>query len=154
MNLNKTASPKSKARGWALQALYENDMTGHPVSEVLTRLMQEESAPANIAAFAQELVEGVIENRPKIDVVIQEFAPNWPVNQVPIVDRNVLRLAIFETLLYAKTPPKVAINEAVELAKTFGGESSSRFVNGVLGAIINAIGPEKIARAKVAPKRG
>lgn len=154
MAQHKTLSQRSRARAWALQALYENDMTSHPVNEVLSRLLEEDSSPADATTFAQELVEGVMENRPQIDGLIQEFAPNWPVNQVSVVDRNVLRLAIFEVLFYTKTPPKVAINEAVELAKTFGGESSSRFVNGVLGALMGATGQGKSVKARIVPKRG
>ncbi len=85
--------------------------------------------------FVRELVSGVIQNKEKIDLNIQNFAPAWPIEQIPVVDRNILRLAIFEILLDNKVPVKVAINEAVELAKTFGGDNSSRFVNGVLGSV-------------------
>jgi N utilization substance protein B len=81
------------------------------------------------------LVTGVIQNQERIDENIQSFAPAWPIEQIPAVDRNILRLAIFEILIDNKVPVKVAINEAVELAKTFGADSSSRFINGVLGSV-------------------
>jgi len=84
---------------------------------------------------SRELVSGVIQNREQIDCNIQNFAPAWPVAQIPVVDRNILRLAIFEILLDNKVPVKVAINEAVDLAKMFGGDNSSKFVNGVLGSV-------------------
>jgi N utilization substance protein B len=86
-------------------------------------------------AFARDLVSGVIQNKEEIDQHIKRFAPAWPVEQIPIVDRNILRLAIFEILLDNSVPVKVAINEAVELAKMFGGDNSPKFVNGVLGSV-------------------
>ena len=126
---------RRKARALALQALYEVDTAGHKVDEVITPLLAGEGLSAENAAFVRELVSGVIENRGKIDLNIQKFAPAWPIGQIPAVDRNILRLAIFEILFDNKAPVKVAINEAVELAKTFGGDNSSRFVNGVLGSV-------------------
>jgi N utilization substance protein B len=102
---------------------------------VLTRLLAEARLSEENAAFVRELVSGVIENREEIDRNIQSFAPAWPIGQVPAVDRNILRLAIFEVLLDNKVPVKVAINEAVELAKMFGSENSPKFVNGVLGSV-------------------
>jgi len=129
------AGARRKARALALQALYEVDTAGHKVDEVITFLLAGGELSAENAAFVRELVSGVIENKAKIDLNIQKFAPAWPIGQIPAVDRNILRLAIFEILLDNKVPVKVAINEAVELAKTFGGDSSSRFVNGVLGSV-------------------
>jgi len=85
--------------------------------------------------FIHELVNGVIQNRERINQNIKEFATAWPIEQIPVIDRNILRLAIFEILLDNKVPVRAAINEAVELAKIFGSESSSKFVNGVLGSI-------------------
>ena len=126
---------RRKARALALQALYEVDTAGHKVDEVITLLLAGGGLSVENAAFVRELVSGVIENKAKIDLNIQNFAPAWPVEQIPLVDRNILRLAIFEILLDNKVPVKVAINEAVELAKTFGGDNSSRFVNGVLGSV-------------------
>ncbi|MFC1988288.1 transcription antitermination factor NusB [Chloroflexota bacterium] len=124
-----------KARAIALQALYEIDSTAHCVEEALNHLLAEEVLPPKNAGFAHHLVNGVIENMEEIDRNIQGFAPAWPVDQLPVIDRNILRLAIFEILIDNKVPVKVAINEAVELAKTFGADSSSKFVNGVLGSV-------------------
>lgn len=126
---------RRRARAVALKALYEIDFAGHEAEEVLTRLLAEEELPEENASFARELVKGVIENSEIIDENIRGFASAWPIEQIPTVDRNILRLAIFEIILDKKVPVKVAINEAVELAKTFGSESSSKFVNGVLGSI-------------------
>jgi len=126
---------RRKARILALQTLYEVDSAGHRAEEVLDRLLAEEGLPEENASFARALVTGVIQNKEKIDRNIENFAPAWPLEQIPVVDRNILRLAIFEILIDNKVPVKVAINEAVELAKAFGADSSSRFVNGVLGSI-------------------
>ena len=122
-------------RALVLKVLYEVDSVKHDVDETLTRFLAKEGLSEENAAFAHELVSGVVQNREKIDHNIQSFAPAWPVEQIPVVDRNILRLAIFEILLDNKVPVKVAINEAVELAKTFGSDNSSKFVNGVLGSV-------------------
>ncbi len=124
-----------KARAIALQALYEVDSTGHSIEKTLNRLLTEESLPEENANFTCELVRGVIQTKGKSDENIQSFAPAWPLKQIPAVDRNILRLAIFEILLDNKVSVKVAINEAVELGKTFGSDNSSKFVNGVLGSV-------------------
>ena len=129
------AGARRKARGLALQALYEIDSVGHEITGVLTHLLAGEGLSVENDAFVRELVNGVIQNKEKIDLNIQNFAPAWPVAQIPVVDRNILRLAIFEILLNNKVPVKVAINEAVELAKTFGSDNSPKFVNGVLGSV-------------------
>jgi len=126
---------RRRARELALQALYEIDSVGHGVEETLARLLTEAGLSEENAAFVRELVSGVIENKQKIDQHIKRFAPAWPIGQLSIVDRNILRLAIFEILLDNKVPVKVAINEAVELAKTFGSDNSPKFVNGVLGSV-------------------
>lgn len=126
---------RRRARTIALQALYEIDSTGHRIDSVLNRLLAEERLPEENSIFVQDLVTGVIQNKEKIDQNIKSFAPAWPIEQIPIIDRNILRLAIFEILLDNKVPVKVAINEAVELAKTFGADRSSKFVNGVLGSV-------------------
>lgn len=130
---------RHKARALALQVLYEVDSSGHRAEEVLTHLLEEERLPEENVSFARELVRGVIQNKEKIDENIRSFAPAWPIGQIPLVDRNILRLAIFEILLDNKVPVKVAINEAVELAKTFGSDNSSKFVNGVLGSVSNLV---------------
>jgi len=124
-----------RARAIALQALYEVDSVGHDMAGTLTRLLANDELPAESATFVREVVSGVMQNKKEIDQNITNFAPAWPVVQIPIIDRNILRLAIFEILLDNKVPVKVAINEAVELAKTFGSDSSARFVNGVLGSV-------------------
>jgi len=129
------AGARRKARALVLQALYEVDSAGHEVEEVLNRLLAEEVLSEENAQFTRELVRSVIQNKEKIDENIRRFAPAWPMEQIPVVDRNILRLAIFEILLDNKIPVKVAINEAVELAKTFGSDNSSKFVNGVLGSV-------------------
>ena len=126
---------RRKARTIALQALYESDAAGHRVSDVLVRLLAEEEFSEENGAFAGELVNGVVHNQKKIDDYIRKFAPAWPIEQIPAIDRNILRLAIFEILFDNGVPLKVAINEAVELAKTFGSDNSPKFVNGVLGSV-------------------
>ena len=127
---------RRRARVLALQALYEIDSTGHDMEAVVTRLLASrgELSEEN-ALFSHELVRGVLYNKEEIDRNIKSFAAAWPIEQISLVDRNILRLAIFELLLDNKVPVKVAIDEAVELAKTFGSDSSSRFVNGVLGSV-------------------
>ena len=129
------AGARRKARALALQVLYEVDSVGHDVERALTHLLAEGRLSEENSAFARELVSGVIQNKEKIDQHIKNFAPAWPVEQLPIVDRNILRVAIFEILLNNNVPVKVAINEAVELAKMYGSDNSSRFVNGVLGSV-------------------
>jgi N utilization substance protein B len=126
---------RRKARAIALQALYEFDAVGHDVERALARLLAEGRLSEENAAFARGLVSGVLQNKERIDQHIKNFAPAWPVGQIPIIDRNILRLAIFEILLDNNVPVKVAINEAVELAKMFGSDNSSKFVNGVLGSV-------------------
>lgn len=130
-------NPRRKARIIALQALYEADCSRHKPDEVIARLLQEKPLPDELATFAHNLVKGVLQNKPRIDDIIKKFAPAFPVNQIAAVDRNLLRLAIFEVLFDNKVPVKVAINEAVELAKRFGSDSSRKFVNGVLGAVVS-----------------
>jgi len=129
------AGARRRARAIALQALYEVDSVGHDIEETLTYLLDDVELPEESVAFVHELVNGVIQNREEIDRNIKNFAPAWPVEQIPVIDRNILRLAIFEILLDNKVPVKVAINEAVELAKTFGSDNSARFINGVLGSV-------------------
>ena len=126
---------RRKARSLALQALYEIDSTRHKVDKILDHLTGEEKLSEENINFINETVEGVIKNEAKIDEYIQKLAPAWPLEQISTIDRNILRLAIFEILLDNKVPVKVAINEAVELAKTFGSDSSPRFINGVLGSV-------------------
>jgi len=126
---------RRKARVLALQALYELDSVPHNQAEVISRLVGELRASASAARFATELVDGVIINRPRIDEILAQVAPAWPLDQIPPIDRNILRLAIYEVVIDNKVPMRAAINEAVELAKTYGGDNSPKFVNGVLGSV-------------------
>ncbi|MFC2045433.1 transcription antitermination factor NusB [Chloroflexota bacterium] len=130
---------RRRARALALQALYEVDSTGHSLEVVLAYILAHETLLEEDTTFVQELVSGVIDNREKIDQSIQNFATAWPMAQISLVDRNVLRIAVFELLIAEKVPVKVAINEAVELAKKFGSDNSSRFVNGVLGSVSSLV---------------
>lgn len=134
---------RHKAREVALQALYEIDSVGHTSEEALTHILFRIEVPEDVSVFAHELVSGVIQYRDQLDQNIRDFAPAWPLDQISIVDRNILRLAIFEILHDNKIPVKVAINEAVELAKTFGSNNSSRFINGVLGSVSNLVANKK-----------
>jgi N utilization substance protein B len=126
---------RRKGRVAALQALYESDCSRHDPHISLTRLAEEYTLLESSLSFASELVVGVLGSRDRIDGLIQTYAPSWPVAQLPAIDRNILRLAILEISIDNKVPPKVAINEAVELAKTFGSYNSPKFINGVLGSI-------------------
>ncbi len=126
---------RRRARVAALQALYEADVSGHDPMRSLERLCTEEDLTPAQREFAHALVAGVIEKRKAIDDVIQQAAPQWPVEQISAVDRNILRLAIREILMNNGAPIRAAINEAVELAKIYGSDNSARFVNGVLGSV-------------------
>jgi len=126
---------RRKARIVALQVLYEVDTIRHDVAAVLERGLEEVELLAENKAFVAGLVYGVIRNKAKIDRTIREFAPAWPLEQIALIDRNILRLAIFEILFDNGVSVKIAINEAVELAKKFGSDNSPRFVNGVLGSV-------------------
>jgi N utilization substance protein B len=129
------AASRRRAREIALQCLYEADVAGHEPAAALERLIEEANLRPDIANFARSLLAGVLQNRREIDGIIAGAAPAWPVNQLSPVDRNILRLAIREFFVDNLTPVRVAINEAVELAKKYGSDSSGRFVNGVLGAV-------------------
>ncbi|HET6478047.1 MAG TPA: transcription antitermination factor NusB [Dehalococcoidales bacterium] len=126
---------RRKARAVALQAMYEIDTTRHEAEEVLGRLLTEVGLSEDNTAFVRQIVKQVVEHQEEIDGNIQRFAPMWPIEQLSVIDRNILRLAISEILFDNRVIIKVAINEAVELAKKFGSENSSKFVNGVLGSI-------------------
>jgi N utilization substance protein B len=134
---------RRKARIAALQALYELDCTKHKAEEALARLRAGETLAQEALSFSEELVKGVLQNKSELDALIKRFAPAFPPEQMSIIDRNILRLAIFEILFNDKTPFKVAINEAVELAKKFGSDSSPRLINGVLGSVTTERGVEQ-----------
>ncbi|MBW7881832.1 MAG: transcription antitermination factor NusB [Caldilineaceae bacterium] len=139
------------ARRMAVQALFEVDSVGHKPGDVVDARLEnpDPSETGNdpvvavsmeTATFLRWLVTGVIKNRVKLDEIIAKYAPEWPVDQMAIIDRNVLRLALFELgCQESDTPPKVVINEAVELAKKFGSDNSARFVNGVLGSALDEV---------------
>jgi N utilization substance protein B len=127
---------RRQARIAALQALYEIDCVNHPIGLVLQRLVADTEMPAEGQAFLRKVVQGVLGHQVELDEMISTYAPEWPIEQMAIIDRNILRIALFEFLIDGSTPPKVAINEAVELAKIFGSDSSRRFVNGVLGTLL------------------
>lgn len=129
--------PRTKARSVALQALYEIDVAGHSPGDVLQERVFESDLDNSLAEFSRQIVTGVYPLILTLDQFIAEHAPEWPLNQVAIIDRNILRIALWEIVVYRDTPIKVAINEAVELAKIFGSDSSPRFVNGVLGSLVN-----------------
>jgi len=136
---------RHQARIVALQALYEIDCANHAPAVVLEQRLARAQLPKIYAAFSRNLVNGVLKHQPVLDIFIHRHAPDWPLEQMAYIDRNILRMAIFEFAVDGGTPVKVAINEAVELAKTFGSDSAPRFVNGVLGALVER--KEAIAQA-------
>jgi N utilization substance protein B len=127
---------RHQARIAALQALYEIDCANHAPGHVLERRLAEAKLPRAIENFTRKLVRGTLEHQDVLDLFIHRHAPEWPLEQMAYIDRNILRMAIFEFAVDGQTPVKVAINEAVELAKTFGSDSAPRFVNGVLGTLV------------------
>ena len=128
---------RRKSRAIALQVLYEVDLANHVTEEVVDRLMAEQALSEENRFFIRGLVNGVLNNIDKLDDYIRKFAIAWPVDQLSLIDRNILRIAIHEILMEKIVPLKVAINEAIELAKKFGGDNSARFVNGVLSSVSN-----------------
>lgn len=138
-------SNRHLSRSIAMQTLYEWDFKGRDakkLDEIIEKNIAEFGPGMDDTSFVAALARGVVKNQDKIDPLIEKCAPEWPLNQVTVIDRNILRLGIYELLFgnYEEVPPKVAINEAIELAKSFGGESSGRFVNGVLGTIYRELG--------------
>jgi N utilization substance protein B len=128
---------RRRARAIVLQALYELDFTDHNIDVALRARLEDRPLPESAEAFARNLALGVQTYRTYLDSIVGDLAPEWPIEQISAVDRSVLRIAIYELLFEPDIPPKVAINEAVELAKMFGSESSPRFVNGVLGSLVS-----------------
>lgn len=126
---------RTKARSVALQALYEIDISGHSPGAALEERLQDEQMDENLAEFARQIVNGVLPIVQKLDNFIAQQAPEWPLDQVAIIDRNILRIALWEFAVSGITPIKVAINEAIEMAKMYGSDSTPRFVNGVLGSL-------------------
>ena len=136
---------RTKARSIALQVLYEVDISAHLPGEVLTRRFDWLRIDDSLRIFINQIVLGVVEYRSILDEFIADFAPDWPLDQVAFIDRNLLRIALWEIAVYQKTPVKVVVNEAVELAKLYGAEGSARFVNGVLGECINNLEEIKVS---------
>jgi N utilization substance protein B len=127
--------PRTRARSIALQALYEIDLTGHPPELVLNERLAETPLDDNLEEFARKIVMGIMPIVRELDQIIAKHAPEWPLDQVAIIDRNIMRIALWEIAVSNQTPMKVAINEAVELGKVYGSDSTPRFVNGVLGSL-------------------
>jgi len=131
------------ARTIAMQTLFQWDFLGKDkktLSKTINYNYQEFAPKVKDKDFTEKLIDGVIKNLKKIDAYITKFAPEWPIEQITVVDRNILRIGIYELVFDKDVPAKVAINEAIEIAKTFGGESSGKFVNGVLGSIYRDMG--------------
>jgi N utilization substance protein B len=154
------------SRSIVLQSLFEKDfnLDNSKIDSIVKRNIKEFAPGLEDQGFIKELIKGVLKNQKKLDRIIEKAAPEWPINQIAVVDRNVLRIGLYELLFGKKkeVPSKVAINEAIELAKTFGGNSSGKFVNGVLGTVYREIGgeteekmpEEKLAGAIVYRKEG
>lgn len=127
--------PRTRARSLALQVLYEVDIAHHPPADTLRLRLEESPLSDDLSNFARQIIFGVLPLTNNLDQLISKYAPEWPLDQIAAIDRNILRMALWEFAVYHETPLKVAINEAVELAKQFGSDSAPRFVNGVLGAL-------------------
>lgn len=137
-------SNRHLARTIALQSLFEWDFKGKKKDEIDEIIKYNFSAFApeyNDHSFTEKLVKGVVDNIGKIDESIAKYAPQWPIEQITNTDRNILRIGVYELMMDPDIPAKVAINEAIEIGKTFGGESSGNFINGVLGSIYSDVGP-------------
>jgi len=133
---------RRRARKIALAILYQQEITGIPSSQILReKLYAPENEP--IPEFTYQLLSGVNRHCRELDKLIAQYARNWALERLPIIDKNILRMALFEILYQADIPVSVSINEAVELAKLYGTEDSSRFINGVLGQIVLALSPKK-----------
>jgi N utilization substance protein B len=127
---------RRKSRILALKVLYEIDCSRHSAQDVLTRILANSDLPENAIEFARGLIDGVLQHKKDIDSQIVNFAPLFPLAQIAVIDRNILRLAIYELTFDDRIPVKAAINEAIEIAKEYGSDGSSKFINGVLGSVI------------------
>ena len=127
--------PRTRARSLALQVLYEVDIANHPPGEIYKLRLEEAPLSDDLAEFARQIIFGILPLTNTLDHMIAKYAPEWPLDQIAAIDRNILRMALWEFAVFRDTPIKVAINEAVELAKLYGSDSAPRFVNGVLGAL-------------------
>ena len=126
---------RTRARSIALQVLYEIDMANHPPGEVLQLRLEDDPLSDELADFARQIIFGVLPLAHELDLIIAKYAPEWPLDQIAAIDRNILRVSCWEFAVRRETPVKVAINEAVELAKMYGSDSAPRFINGVLGSL-------------------
>ena len=136
---NRLKRNRSKSRSLALQTLFEIDLTKHHIDDVLGHLMVESDLDENHLKFAREIVCGVLDKKKQIDSLIAECATEREVGDLSSLDRSVLRMGILELLDFSDTPPKVVVNEAVELAKIYGSDNSYKFVNGVLGSVLQKL---------------
>src|SRR5574338_846876 len=127
--------PRTRARSLALQVLYEVDIAHHPPADIYKLRLEDTPLPNELSDFARQIIFGVLPLTHTLDQIIAKYAPEWPLDQIAAIDRNILRIALWEFAVSHDTPIKVAINEAVELAKQFGSDSAPRFINGVLGAL-------------------
>ena len=135
---------RRRTRALVMQALYEADTVEHSAAAVLDERLPDAALSQRDEAFARGMLHGIFANAAEIDGIIGRFAPGWPLGQMAVVDRNILRMAVYEIMLSQDTPPRVAVNEAVELAKAFGAESAPRFINGVLGSVMTAYAQERL----------
>ena len=139
------------ARSIAMQSLFEWDFNGQPTAAlpaIIEHNLQEFGPGLEENGFTKDLINGVIDHRAEIDELITRYAPSWPISQITITDRNILRLGVYELKFSQEVPPKVAINEAIEIAKSFGGAASGKFVNGVLGSMYNDMVKAKTEKTK------
>ena len=127
--------PRTRARSLALQVLYEVDVAKHAPADIYKLRLEEMPLADDLSDFARQIIFGVLPLTQTLDEYIAKYAPEWPLEQIAAIDRNILRMALWEFAVYHETPLKVVINEAVELAKQYGSESAPRFINGVLGAL-------------------
>lgn len=128
--------PRTKARALALQVLYEVDVTNHLPGEVFKERLEESPLSPELSEFARQIIFGILPMTEDLDTSIAKYAPEWPFDQIAAIDRNILRMACWEFAVSQDTPVKVAINEAVEIAKHYGSDSAPRFINGVLGSLV------------------
>lgn len=144
-------SSRHLARSVAMQSLFEWDFRGQPTAAlpaIVDHNLKEFAPGLDEKEFAVKTVEGVIKKQAEIDTLIAKYAPEWPIEQITLVDRNILRIGVYELMYNKEIPEKVAINEAIELAKSFGGAASGKFVNGVLGAMYKNITPATPAESE------
>ncbi len=127
---------RTRARSIALQVLYEMDIANHPPADILNQRLEETPLTDELADFSRQIIFGVLPLAQELDQIIAKYAPEWPLDQIAAIDRNILRVACWEFAVQGETPVKVAINEAVELAKMYGSDSAPRFINGVLGSLV------------------